>query len=209
MALNDYFDKILCINLDRRVDKWKHCLDQFQQFGMEVERFRGHDFNEMELPEWNANAGCTNSHRGCLELICHHGWKRTLILEDDFQVVHEDMQERFSEYIQQVPPGWGMLYLGGHYAEKPLARISLNVIRIGRMLTTSSYAVTLKEARYLAPRIFGTGSIDGLYYDTHLKHDCYIFQPRLMVQRPCWSDIQHRVCDNTGPMLDTNHENMV
>lgn len=204
MTLNEYFDKIICINLDKRLDKWKECLSQFLEFGIKAERFSGHDMSD----GWGNN-GCTASHRGVLELICHHRWHRTLILEDDFLITHPNAQQMFSDMIGDVPDDWQMLYLGGHYGDAPQARVSKHVIRIGRMMTTSSYAVTYKFARHIAPHISGIGPIDTLYFDAHHTLPCYIFQPRLMVQRPCFSDIQQRECNNQDCMQDTNHENMV
>lgn len=206
VTVNDYFDKIICINLDRRTDKWAECQKQFDKYGLTVERFSGHDM--AGAIGWGNN-GCTASHRGVLELICHHKWKRTLILEDDFHIRHTDFHQMFSDMIGEVPNDWDMLYLGGHYSEKPKSRVSKHVIRINRMATTSSYAVTYDFARKVAPGIFGIGPIDCLYFEQHLSSNCYIFQPRLMVQRPCFSDIQNKECDNSGCMEDTTHENMV
>lgn len=206
VTVNDYFDKIICINLDRRTDKWAECQKQFDKFGLTVERFSGHDM--AGSVGWGNN-GCTASHRGVLELICHHKWKRTLILEDDFHIRHTDFHQMFSDMIGEVPNDWDMLYLGGHYSEKPKSRVSKHVIRINRMATTSSYAVTWDFARKVAPGIFGIGPIDCLYFEQHLSSNCYIFQPRLMVQRPCFSDIQNKECNNSACMEDTTHENMV
>lgn len=206
MKLQEYFDRIVLIHLKRRVDRWEECLVQLRKGGIgleEVTVFEGHD-----MPG-DGNRGCTASHRGVLELIGHHGWERTLILEDDFHVEHEDMQERFGSMIGDVPDDWEMLYLGGHYGEKPIARVSSHVIRCSRMLTTSSYAVTREFARRMAPWVCGIGPIDTLYYATHMEGRCYIFQPRLMVQRAGVSDLQCHYMDNGGCMRDTAHENMV
>ena len=32
--LEKYFDKIYCINLDRRTDRWEHFLNQSKNFGL-------------------------------------------------------------------------------------------------------------------------------------------------------------------------------
>lgn len=204
MTLNDYFDKIICINIDHRTDKWAHCQAQFERYAIrDVLRFSGY-----YMPK-DGNTGCTAAHRGVLELINHHGWQKTLILEDDFEVVHNDMQQKFSSMIGEVPEDWDMLYLGGHYAEKPQYRVSNHVIRMGRMMTTSSYAVKHSFSRAIAPFICGIGPIDVLYYGSHIACNCYIFQPRLMVQYETFSDIQEKSCNNRPCMSDTRHENMV
>ncbi len=202
--LNEYFNQIVLINLARRRDRLDECTAQFTKYGIEnVTLFNAHD-----MPGWGNN-GCTASHRGVLELISHHKWARTLVLEDDFQILHDDFNERFASMIGDVPSNWEMIYLGAHYAEKPQARISPRVIRSGRLKTTSSYAVTYELAREMAPHIAGIGPIDELYGQWNQRGNCYVFQPRLMVQRESYSDLQQRVCNNSGCMMDTNHENMV
>ena len=50
MDLNTYFDKIICINLDRRKDRWDHSLKQFRKIGLNVKRYSAIDGNPME---WN------------------------------------------------------------------------------------------------------------------------------------------------------------
>ncbi len=204
MTLNEYFPHIVCINLNRRHDRWAECVAQFEKFGIrDVIRFEAHD-----MPG-DGNRGCTASHRGCLELICHHKWERTLILEDDFQIVHEDFNEKFSSMIGEVPGDASMIYLGGHYAENPQARISPHVLRMGHMKTTSSYAVTYDFARMAAPWICNIGPIDELYREYNRERKCYIFQPRLMIQRAGFSDLQGHEMDNGGCMSDTFHEGQV
>jgi GR25 family glycosyltransferase involved in LPS biosynthesis len=206
MRIEQYFDRIVLINLERRKDRMEESTAQLQRLDMpnhSTTLFTGHD-----MPG-DGNRGCTASHRGVLELICHHRWQRTLILEDDFHVNHDDCQERFAAMIGDVPDDWEMLYLGGHYGKAPLGRVSPHVIRCDNMMTTSSYAVTLDFARRMAPWICGVGPIDTLYFGEHQKGRSYIFQPRLMKQRAGYSDLQQHVMDNGGCMSDTAHENMV
>lgn len=205
MKITDYFDKIILIHLERRTDRWEECVAELDAVGLRdaVTVFKGHD-----MPG-DGNRGCTASHRGVLELIGHHGWERTLILEDDFKIVAPDFHGAFEAMIGEVPADWEMLYLGGHYQEGPQARVSPRVLRIGRMMTTSSYAVTLAFARRIAPWICGIGPIDTLYYETHMQGRCYICQPRLMVQRAGFSDLQQHWMDNGGCMMDGAHEAMV
>lgn len=202
-SLNEYFDHIICINLNRRPDRWQHAEAEFKKHNFTAMRFEGHD-----MPGWGNN-GCTASHRGVLELISHHKWPRTLVLEDDFECVHDDMTAKFASMIGEVPADWEMLYLGGHYAEAPVERISGHVIRPGHLKTTSSYAVTYEAARKMAPHIFGIGPIDELYAKWNRELRCFIFQPRLMIQYNNYSDLQERECNNGPCMLDTRHENMV
>ncbi len=200
MTLNDYFDKIILISLVRATDRLDQCVAQFQQHGIENILY----FDAYDMPT-DENRGCTASHRAALDLIAYHEWDRTLILEDDFQVVHDNFQERFAEAIVEVPDDWQMLYLGGHFAEDPIRRVSPHVVRCAHMKTTSSYAVTYAQARLMAPFICGHGPIDELYSTYNRDCNTYILDPRLMVQRECYSYIQGHVMNNALCMLDPHH----
>ncbi len=204
-AFEDYWDRIICINRTERRDRWAHVVEQCRHFGLErVERFEAHE-GTMQDGTFNGNHGCTASHRGVLELIAHHGWGRTLVLEDDFEILHPDFHARWESMIPEVPHNWDMLYLGGHYAEAPIVRHSPHVIRMGRMLTTSSYGITLEMARRMAPHVYGVGPIDTLYGNWHRANRCYIFDPRLMVQYTNLSDLMGKEMNNRISMEDTSH----
>lgn len=205
-----YFDKIFVINLASRPDRWEHVLAQMAVLGIEkFERFEAYQkpIDHHGFP--NGNLGCTSSHRALYEIIAYHGWKRVLILEDDFAYCVDDPQKTFQRMIGEVPENWDMLYLGGHYAERPVARVSPHVIKIGRMLTTSSYGITGAFARKIAPYISGIGPIDSLLSGFLAPNNCFIFQPRLFVQYPNWSDLQEAHASNHQCMLDRGHESMV
>jgi glycosyl transferase family 25 len=207
--IEEYFDKIFCINLDRRPDRWDICLAEFAKHNWtKFERFTAIDDPE------NGNRGCTASHKILMDLIVENGWKKTLVLEDDFKIVAPNFHKQFNSMIKLVPEDWEMLYLGGHYAEPPISRVNKHVIKHGRMFTTSSYGVTCEMAKKLSDQIAlhgekPIGPIDTVYGQLHPTHKCYIFQPRLMVQREGFSDLTLQVNNNEHCMMDRNHENMV
>lgn len=210
MSFMDYWDKVFCINLDRRTDRWEESERLLKLYGITAERFSGHD-NVMVNGRRSGNAGCTASHRGILELIAHNKWDKVLVLEDDFCFVHvPDVFHRWwDSMIQEVPNDWDFLYLGGHYADAPKRRISPHVIQFNRMLTTSSYGIRWQKAKEMAPYIYGDEPIDSLFSGFTEKSKAYIFQPRFMVQKPSFSDIQECEVNHTFCMLDRSHEQMV
>lgn len=219
MNLNDYFEKIICINRDIRQDRWAHFTHQCDRYGFSSDRFRAHE-GTMPDGSFNGNLGCTASHRGVLELIAHHGWERTLIFEDDVEVVEPGrygdhakgrlpFQQQWEQIVPEIPDDWDMLYLGGHYGSPPISRVSPHIIRIASMLTTSSYAVSRKFAYEVAPHIHSGGPIDSRYSEFMRFYKCYCVQPRLFVQYTNVSDLQHREMENAQCMLDPNHEAMV
>lgn len=209
ITLNDYFEWIVCINRTARIDRWANVMTQCEKFKITMDRFEAHEATDCivnGIP--NANAGCTASHRSILGAICLHGYKRTLVLEDDWEIspeVGDAFPEMFDSMIREVPGDWDFLYLGAGYAEDAISRINGSVVRAGRLLTTSSYGITAAMARRMAPSISGVGPIDSLYGSWHRESKTYILDPRLMIQADGLSDLTGQYSRNRNSMLDTAH----
>jgi len=227
MRLNNYFDKIICINLDRRSDRWMEVQQQFKKAGISVERYSAIDGNPMS---WNhvrnkANplgtedikfrgvAGCMASHVNIWKMAKEKGWKNVLIVEDDCDFVHE-VQERFTERINQVPLNWDLLYLGGiHETRGGLYipdKISQHIVKAKRMITTTCYAI--KDTCYdlaintvLADEPWFHTAVDG-YLGAYVQSECntYAFQPPLAWQRASFSDIVNDHRDYSHMMKNNN-----
>lgn len=209
--LFDFFDgNIFVINLARRPDRMEHFNGEMKRIGVtKYERF-----NAIDPGPHLGNHGCSASHRAVLNLIIERGLKTAFIFEDDAAVrpqFRDSFHDEFSAAMRDLPSDWDMVYLSGHYAEKPRARISPRIILMGEMKTTTAYGVTAKSAHELAARIpEGTGdSIDNLYAGYNRTARCYITQPRLFVQYHNYSDLQRRDMNNIPCMEDARHENMV
>ena len=117
MKLNDYFDKIYCINLDRRTDRWEKCKTQFDKHGINVERFSALDGDKLEYSNKRLLPGEIGIIRSNLELVKkakENNYKNILIFEDDVEFA-DDLNEKFEKYIKQVPEDWSFLYLGGNH----------------------------------------------------------------------------------------------
>ncbi len=206
ITLNSFFDKVLWIGSVHRPDRAELMEAQFARFKIKAERFEAVWKPIDHLGKPNGNLGCTSSHRGVLDLICRRRWDKTLVLEDDAQFVDDSWPEQFDAMVPEVPDDWQFFFLGAGYAEDPIARVSGSVIRAGALMTTSSYGIRLTMARRMAPHISGIGPIDSLYHQWQRKYPTYIFSPRLMVQRPGWSDLQECESNNAMSMLDRAHE---
>lgn len=201
--INEFFDKVIVINLARRKDRWEECLAELSKHSIVASRLEG-----VEMREWG-NDGCTWAHRKVLDIIASSTWRNCLVLEDDFQCRSDDTQDKFFEMAPMVPDDWDFLFLGGHYADPPVRRVNEHVIQFHRMKTTSSYGITREMAGKMAAGIYGTGPIDELFGSWTETNNAYILIPRLMIQRPGFSDIQRRHCSNSACMEDTRHEEMV
>lgn len=201
--LNQFFgDRVFCINVAARTDRWEHAKRLAGIYGIEITRFEAKTGIIVDGVV-NGNAGCTASHRALLDLMVENRWPFMFILEDDFDILHADFNDKIERIMLELPTDWDMFYAGGHYGEQPLARHSPHLIRCGRFLTTSSYAISLKMAEKMRESISGIGPIDSLYGGFHRDNLCLVSDPRLIVQYPNASDLQSgRFMDNSMSMLD-------
>ncbi len=194
-------DRIFCINVAAREDRWQHVQALCTKFGIHLHRFEAKTGIVVD-GQVNNNAGCTASHRALLDAIVEGCLPNALIFEDDFDLLHEDFMDKFRVISEELPDNWDMFYLGGHYGEQPIARNSKHLIRCGRFLTTSSYGITFAMAVKMREHINGIGPIDSLYGGFHRDNLCLVADPRLCVQYPNVSDLQGRFMDNSMSMLD-------
>lgn len=201
--LTQFFgDRVFCINVASRRDRWEHVLKLEAQFGLPITRFDAVTHLTLD-GQYNGNLNCTASHRALLDLMVESNWPNMFVFEDDFDILHTDFNDKACRILSELPEDWDMVYLGGHYGERPLSRHSPHLIRCGRFLTTSSYGISLKMAVKMRESITGVGPIDSLYGGFHRDNLCYVADPRLVVQYPNASDLQGgRFMDNSQCMLD-------
>jgi glycosyltransferase involved in cell wall biosynthesis len=196
--INKYFDKIYCINLDRRQDKWNIVSKKFDKLEIQVERFSGIDGNTIpttELAKYNTinkyEVGCMLSHYRIIQDAKVHGYKRILILEDDILFI-ENFNQVFSDKIGNFPE-WRMLYLGA-------TQYQWNDLEFGDGFYYSkhndgTFAYAVDQSIY--DDILGGGNvnnkpIDYKLWDIQAKHykKCYTLFPSLIISDVSTSDIR-------------------
>ena len=115
-----YFDKVYCINLKRRPDRWKQFLDGVPSDWpfAEIERWDAVDGAKVSPPAWwrqgKGGWGCYRTHHQIIENCLNKDVDRVLILEDD-ATFSDDFTATVCESISEAPAGWGMMYLGGQH----------------------------------------------------------------------------------------------
>lgn len=211
MKLNDFFDKIYCINLDRRTDRWEECEKIFTKHGLIVERFSATDGNEtpynLGYPYDNELAGAI-SHTKVIEKAKELKLKNVLILEDDVDFI-DNLTKMFSEIYTQIPNNWdGLLFGGNHVGGGSL--VSNNIMKVNRSYALHCYALNNKVFNetidYMNGRIQNVidngkdvirQSVAADYFmaDLHRINNWYCFRPHLAWQRSGFSDIQKNVMD--------------
>ena len=140
------FDKIYCINLDSRTDRWSDCLTEFKKIGItnRIDRFPA-----VELTP--GIAGCTKSHYEIVKMAKKSGYKNILILEDDISIINTEFFTILSNSITQLNNATtecDMLYLGGNVSDNTPSNYSIdtNLVKLGYCKTTHAYV--LNESIY-------------------------------------------------------------
>lgn len=194
--INDVFPLKVCINLDRRPDRWKQMQSKFERHAIHgVRRFSATDGNSLTVPPYWSDTpgayGCLLSHLQVVREARGLGAPGVLIFEDDC-AFDERLQENFSRYFSQVPSDWEMLYFGALHLDEPI-QISENVYKIRRGNSTYAYALnhTIFDA-FIELNSEAATPVDVSNRSLQMKHACYCFMPHLAwVEDEC-SDVQER-----------------
>jgi GR25 family glycosyltransferase involved in LPS biosynthesis len=184
MRINDYFDKVVVINLDKRVDRLEKITEQLNDLGITFERFSAIDGTGK-----NPMLANRDSH---VEVWKQNLGKKVLILEDDAYFV-EGFQERFDEVIESLPEDWDVFYLGALIDKKTGKVIKVNNDWYRQIVSTGTQAYCLHPdmMQYFTDRI---EIYDG-YVDVGLRilaedTNAYITQPNLVTQYAGYSDLR-------------------
>lgn len=200
--INEYFDRIFCINLDSRPDRWEDATKEFSKHSLCVERIPGIEGAKMNLdfpPEIKEGAvGCALSQFFCIKYAKQLGLNSFLLLEDDIQF-DEDLQVNFSKIVKEVPDDWDMLYLGGqHFHGMNLQQVSEHVFKCE--YTLAAHSVGFKHTvydRFIDSLINITKPCDVHYAESHREINAYVIIPHLTWQRNSYSDIEKVNVDYT------------
>ncbi len=207
--VNKIFDKIYCINLNKRKDRWKEITSHFNKYKIDVERFtaiEGNVFNWSNSKytagkpvAFNGACGCIASHLSIWKLAKQNNYKSVLIIEDDCDL-EEDFLNKFTSAYNEVPNDWDLLYLGGvHETLQGIFspdKIGNKVVQAKRIITTTCYAMrdtVYDSAINIIERDLPNPytAIDGyLASEIQPKYKTYAFHPPLAWQRASHSDIQ-------------------
>jgi GR25 family glycosyltransferase involved in LPS biosynthesis len=202
-TLNSYFDKIYCINLDRRDDRWGECLIEFEKHSIDVERFSAIDGKDLKsLSGLNSGqVGAIYSHMGVIQKAKESNLDNVLILEDDVEF-HDNVNQMFFDYIENVPSDWDIIFFGGNHSEnniwmtEPLIPVTEHVYKIIRSYANHCYAVKNTVYDKLIEALSGKDKPnDVLISDIQKELNCYIFRPHLAWQSPSYSDLQEQFAD--------------
>ena len=150
----DYFDRIFCINLDSRPDRWELAQSEFDKVGIldRVERVTALTIAEMPYdprPVKNRDASdllgqfaCASSHNKCTKLAMQYNAKNYLVFEDDFYFKNFD-KDYLNTCINELPSDWRLFSFGYNdwSQRKPIQSYSKNLNKMYGFGLAHSYAI--------------------------------------------------------------------
>ncbi|HWF88242.1 MAG TPA: glycosyltransferase family 25 protein [Pyrinomonadaceae bacterium] len=198
--IDQLFPHKVCINLDRRIERWRQMQDKFYQHGIHsVRRFAAIDGERSTIPaNWPGTPGaygCLLSHLEVVREARRLGLPSLLIFEDDVIFDHE-FEQKFSEYVQQLPADWDMLFFGALHKDE-LIRVSKNIGRITQ--SNSTYACVLRDTVFdafidLNSRANEILDVNSLVLQK--QFNCYCFLPHLAWVEVAYLDAQQKPVDH-------------
>ena len=186
MRVNDYFDAVYVINLDRRTDRMERLDTQLKNLGIEYKRFSAVDALEENIPPYIAGK---LSHQKVLEQL---NGQKALILEDDALFV-EGFQESFDEVMEYLPSDWDVFYLGVLLQPRigKLVQVNKHWHRQVVSVAMHSYCVNPNQADFFASELDKyDGWVDVCFRLLADKTKAYVVQPNLITQFPSFSDLR-------------------
>ena len=158
------FDWVVCINLERRPDRWRTFLQRLPSDWpfMRPERMPAVDGSRLEPPPWFARPdshanhppkkwhsarhgpwGCMRSHMRIWEETLSTGKNNVLVLEDD-AMFRLAFSAHACEFLANVPDDWDQIYFGGQHLEAdrlPPVVVNDHVLRGQNVNRTHCYAI--------------------------------------------------------------------
>jgi glycosyl transferase family 25 len=194
MELSDLFPYRVCINLDRRPERWKRMESRFSEFNLwPVERFAAVDGATVQIPEgWPESPGaygCLQSH---LEVVLQaRAMKResVLIMEDDI-LFDERFREKFRERVCNLPENWDMLFFGCLHCDQPTP-VANGIGKLRGSFSTFMYGIrhTVYDA-FIRLNSRARQAVDRNNTILQRLFNCYCFLPHLAWVDDSYSDAQ-------------------
>jgi GR25 family glycosyltransferase involved in LPS biosynthesis len=125
VSMPKMIDKIYCINLDTRKDRWDNLIKSEPYLESMMERIPGVNGKTIQMNrfiydlflrnefKWKKSViGCNLSHMTAWSKVATGEAERVLILEDDVRF-EKDWLQRWDQYAEHIPADADVLYLGG------------------------------------------------------------------------------------------------
>tara|TARA_R110002020_G_scaffold68611_4_gene179458 strand:+ start:3881 stop:4513 length:633 start_codon:yes stop_codon:yes gene_type:complete len=191
-VIDDYFDKIYCVNLDERKDRWEQAKKEFSKLGIEnVTRFSA-------VKHENGAIGCRDSHLGIIREAKELGLDNVLIFEDDLLVLDEHVDKINLALKDLDTVDWDLFYFGATVDPNVgrLQRATDNLVLTNWAYTTHAYAVPSRLFDFILNEAPKHGIIDVFLCRAVVpRGKSFIMNPLLCIQQESYSDIEKHHAD--------------
>lgn len=200
------------INLEHRKDRLTHVTTELEKIGIQGERFNA-------IKTKDGAIGCTMSHIKCLELAKERNYETVFICEDDIAFLNPDvLNSSLQKFYENKSIQWDVLLIGGNNVP-PYEKTTEYCIRVSNCQTTTGYIV--KQSYYDTLIQNFRESVQGLLKNPNNKQQYaldmywkqlqrinrwYMLFPFTVVQCESYSDIEEKVVDYRGLMLDADKQ---
>lgn len=229
MKITDFFDKIYCINLSKRKDRWNTVFERLKRVGIEPARWEAIDGDILNWisKEGKNYIGCALSHLSAMIDAKYNNYNRILILEDDV-CPFKDFDFIFKHFLnQQQKVDWGFFYLGftplnddwSKWDYKVLQNnfVSKNVVKgIPNLSGAYAYAMQKPFINYFLETFGKNVGINGTYYtvdswiqlnhyktESPFKNKIFAFTPQLFAHDNGFSDNTNETNNRLIRSVDT------
>lgn len=123
-SINNYFDEVYLINLERRKDRLTRATKKLNEAGISFKRMKAYDGQLLKefvdetilVRRTPGYLGCLLSHLEVIKTAYNEGHEKILILEDDI-IIHRKVNEEFERIMNSMvvenKTEWDLFYLGG------------------------------------------------------------------------------------------------
>ena len=212
-SIETFFDAIYVINLQKRRLRWEESIKLLSQYGIfnKIKKFTAIDCG-FDDPQLNGRCGCALSHIGCMKDAVQNGFKRILVLEDDFSILlnSTDFGENFNRILEHAPDSYDILYLGGNVTNlvsfNPLKNYNKYFYKVAGCASTHAVSYSHRFCEFMTSLdlnrknikdwIIKNEAIDVYYALTvQVQNNCFISNPQVFGQRKSFSDIEMSTTD--------------
>ena len=197
MNLNNVFDKIFVINMDKDKEKWRQVSKEFK--GIKFEKISGVNLHQIDDPVKRSIIGNRLSHLKAIVVADKLNCKNVLVLEDDAifdkNVSVDGLYYHLKNFMNKND--WATFYLGGHHRSKlVLTRINDHVVRTKGTVATHAIAYNSKYYKSIIQLLRESSEpplpIDYYFIGEHgsdketfvTQNPCYCVYPRFILQSP-------------------------
>jgi len=191
--LQEYFDKVVMINLDSAKDRLALATKNCEKVGIEFERIKATPgkskyvtMNKEPYDGWNRNASAlAYTTVKIIKRAKKEGWKNVFILEDDVDFIHNNFEGILKTAMSKLPENWDFFHLNSthQYTSKWVGSC---LHRLGGAWCCQAYAVnhTIYD-RYIAELEKYDKPIDNVTLNLHAERQkSYCTVPDIVIHHP-------------------------